>query len=126
MLKNINTKAWHKWVAIVFSVTAVWLTNGVVMAEKSVPDNSFDDITKVATKFVMSKYPRQAAIDGIAGEVKIKFDIDKFGRLYNVDVLKSIPEGVFDQVALTAVYQWRFENNKGQKDMIYTMEYVLE
>ncbi len=126
MLKNTNTKAWHKWVAIIFSVSAIWLTNGMVMAEKSVPDNSFDDITKVATKFVMSKYPRQAAMDGVAGEVKIKFDIDNFGRLYNVDVLKSIPNGVFDQVALTAAYQWRFENNKGQKNMIYTMEYVLE
>ncbi|PHS16855.1 MAG: hypothetical protein COA86_11370 [Kangiella sp.] len=126
MLKNTNTKAWHKWVAIIFSVSAIWMTNGVVMAEKSAPDNSFDDITKVATKFVMSKYPRQAAMDGIAGEVKIKFDIDNFGRTYNVDVIKSEPKGIFDQVALTAVYQWQFENNKGQSNMIYTMEYALE
>lgn len=126
MLKNTNIKAWHKWVAIIFSVSAVWLTNGVVMAEKSVPDNSFDDITKVATKFVMSTYPRQAAVDGLEGEVKIKFDIDNFGRTYNVDVIKSEPKGVFDQVALTAAYQWQFENNKGQRNMIFTMEYALE
>ncbi len=124
MLKNISSKKWHKWVAVVFAVTTVWMANGVVMAEKS--EVAEADVSKIATTFVMSRYPRKAAVEGIGGTVKIRFDIDKFGQPYNIEVLKSLPTGVFDKDALIAVNQWRFENNKGQKNLIYTMEYVVE
>jgi len=34
MLKNSQAKKWHSWVAGVFAAGAIWMTSGVVMAEK--------------------------------------------------------------------------------------------
>jgi len=124
MLKQFSSKKWHKWLAVIFSVSTIWMVNGTLMAEKV--EGIGNDVMEIATTFVPSRYPRKAAIEGVEGSVKIKFDIDNFGHPFNVEVLKSLPAGVFDKDALTAANKWRFENNKGQKNMIYTMEYKLK
>jgi protein TonB len=74
----------------------------------------------------MPLYPRKAAEEGITGWVKLKFDIDKFGNTYNLEVVDANPKNVFDNNAKTAIKDWKFENNKNQKEIFYTMEFVLE
>ncbi len=121
MLKNTNVKSWHKWIGITFSIFVIGVTNGVVMA-----GNGMDAKEPVPSSTIMPMYPRYAAEDGITGWVKLKFDIDKFGHVYNLEVVDANPKKVFEQNAKTAIKDWEFENNKGQQGIFYTMEFVLE
>ena len=121
MLKNTNTKAWHKWVAVVFSVSAIWLTNGVVMAEKQ--DGSVEPIP---TLIEQPRYPRKAAMEKVEGWVRFKFDVDKNGKPYNVQLTDANPRRVFERDARRAIYKWVFENNKGEKGLIYTMNFRMK
>jgi TonB family protein len=53
-------------------------------------------------------YPRQALDAGIEGMVVIEFDLGRHGRVRDMRVVRSEPEGVFDQAALTALSGWRY------------------
>ncbi|HET6805289.1 MAG TPA: M56 family metallopeptidase [Frateuria sp.] len=53
-------------------------------------------------------YPRQALEAGIEGAVVIEFDLGRHGRVRDMRVIRSEPEGVFDQAALTALSGWRY------------------
>lgn len=120
MLNNTSSKKWHKWLAVVFSVSTIWMVNGVVMAEDS-------KLTEAEpTTIIQPKYPRKAAEEGIEGWVKFQFDVDKYGHPYNVALTNASPRRVFERDARRAIYQWVFEKNKDQKGMIYTMEFRLE
>ena len=121
MLKNINTKAWHKWVAIVFSVSAIWLINGVVLAE-----NKDNRVEPTPTSIVKARYPRKAAMENVEGWVKFKFDVDNNGKPVNVVLTDAEPRRIFERDARRAIYKWSFENNKGQKGLVYTMEFKLD
>ena len=63
---------------------------------------------------VNPKYPLAAAEKGIEGFVRMAFDIDKQGRVDNIHVLKSLPEGVFDDSATRALEQWIYTNPTGE------------
>ncbi len=121
MLKNTNVRRWHKWIGIIFSIFVIGVTNGVVMA-----GNGMDEKEPIPSSTIMPMYPRYAAEDGVTGWVKLKFDIDKFGNVYNLEVVDANPEKVFDRNAKVAIKDWKFENNKGQKGIFYTMKFVLE
>jgi TonB family protein len=121
MLKNTNVRSWHKWIGIIFSISAIGLTNSIVMAGNEVGIKE-----PAPSSTIMPLYPRKAAEEGITGWVKLKFDIDKFGNTYNLEVVDANPKNVFDNNAKTAIKDWKFENNKNQKEIFYTMEFVLE
>lgn len=53
-------------------------------------------------------YPRQALEAGIEGRVVIEFSIGAHGEVRDMRVLRSEPEGVFDQAALAALHDWRY------------------
>ena len=57
-------------------------------------------------------YPRMARRRGIEGWVKIKFLVDRFGRVRRPAVLSSQPEGVFDRAVLDTVPRWSFAPGK--------------
>jgi len=121
MLKNSQAKKWHSWVAGVFAASAIWMTSGVVMAEKEGVS------AEVApTSIVNPRYPRKASEEGIEGWVKFQFDVDKYGQPYNVALIDAEPRRIFERDARRAIAQWKFEENKGQTGMIYTMEFVLQ
>jgi len=122
MLKNIQAKKWHSWVAGVFAAGAIWMTSGVVMAEKE----GVKADEPIPSGIVMPRYPRKAAEEGIEGWVKFQFDVDKYGQPYNVALIDAEPMRIFERDARRAITQWKFEENKGQTDMIYTMEFVLQ
>lgn len=121
MLKTINTKKWHSWVAAVFAASAIWLTSGVVMAEK----DELADTGAIPISIIEPRYPRKAAEEGIEGWVKLRFNIDSQGFPYEVAVIKDMPKGVFVKDAIKAVRQWQFKTEVGQNDIIYTMEFLL-
>ncbi len=61
-------------------------------------------------------YPESAKEKNLNGHVTINILVDKEGRVDQVKLLDSSPEGVFDQVALSAVKDWSFSpaEYKGQ------------
>ena len=120
MLNNIKSRKWHSWVAGVFAVSAIWLTSGVVMAEKEAAKSG-----PVPIVVVESKYPRIASVEGIEGWVKLKLNIDSYGMPYEVQVIDALPKGTFDNDAVTAMRQWKFKPDGVQTDVVYTLEYKM-
>ena len=53
-------------------------------------------------------YPDSAKEKNLAGHVTVNILVNKEGDVDQVKLLDSSPEGVFDQVALTAVKSWSF------------------
>lgn len=55
------------------------------------------------------QYPADAERDGIEGSVKVEFGLTPDGHTRDIRVIESTPPGVFDQAAIAAVRNWRFE-----------------
>ena len=53
-------------------------------------------------------YPPQARAAKIEGYVRVRYDVAPDGSVANPRVVESVPVGVFEEAALTAVGQWRF------------------
>ena len=54
------------------------------------------------------RYPASAAEAGVSGRVVLIVDVAADGRVADVRVESSQPQGVFDQNSLAAVQQWKF------------------
>ena len=54
------------------------------------------------------KYPAQAARDRISGRVMLKIAIDTAGTPTQIDIVESVPPGVFDKAASDAAAGWTF------------------
>jgi TonB family protein len=61
------------------------------------------------TKMVAPVYPSTALKKGIEGWVEVSFNVTQNGTVENVEVRNSSPAEVFDDAAIRAVRQWRFE-----------------
>ncbi|CAM4032899.1 TonB family protein [Shewanella aquimarina] len=57
-------------------------------------------------------YPAEAAEKRIEGYVQLQFEIDKQGNVSNVTIIKSYPGNMFDDEAMKALSQWRYESSK--------------
>ncbi|MEO0557766.1 MAG: TonB family protein, partial [Bacteroidota bacterium] len=66
------------------------------------------------TMRVNPKYPAEAAEKGIEGTVRMSFDVDPQGSVSNINIIGSIPEGVFDHNAKLALSQWQYANPTGK------------
>ena len=55
------------------------------------------------------QYPREAALEGTEGWVKLEFTINADGTVGDVIVLDSNPRRVFDGNAQRALYKWKFK-----------------
>lgn len=58
---------------------------------------------------VQPQYPRKAAMEGIEGWVKVRFDVNESGSVENAVVVASEPPRVFDASARQAVLNWRYK-----------------
>jgi protein TonB len=54
-------------------------------------------------------YPRDAAISGIEGWVKIEFTITEAGTVKNPQVVDANPARVFNRAAIRAILKWKFK-----------------
>lgn len=54
-------------------------------------------------------YPMRAKRRGIEGWVKVRFVVDKDGKVEDVTILEQEPKGVFDKAVRGCVSRWRFE-----------------
>ncbi len=121
MLKNINSKKWHSWVAAIFAASAIWVTSGIVMAEKKGVTAS----EAIPMVVIQPNYPRKAAEEGVEGWVKFGFDVDGSGTPYNIKVLGAKPINVFEKDSIRAIKRWKFKVSKPQEGLIYTMQFQL-
>jgi protein TonB len=55
------------------------------------------------------QYPARAKAKGVRGYVVLSLLIGVTGEIEQIKVVESVPEGVFDETALTGVSQWQFE-----------------
>ena len=58
---------------------------------------------------IAPRYPRSAYEAGITGAVTLKAEVENDGSLSNARVVAAEPAGVFDEVAIDAFSQWRFD-----------------
>ena len=72
------------------------------------------------------KYPASAKKKGIKGYVVLSLLIDENGRVDQVQVLESSPQGVFDESALNGINSWRFEPAKyeGKKVKVWAKQKI--
>jgi protein TonB len=54
-------------------------------------------------------YPREAAMSGIEGWVKVEFTITETGTVENPEVIDSDPPRVFNREAIRAILKWKFK-----------------
>ncbi len=68
---------------------------------------AISDLSRV--NYVGPEYPRTARRRNVTGAVELMFTVSISGEVSNVEVLRSEPGDTFDEAAMTAVQQWRFE-----------------
>lgn len=61
------------------------------------------------TKTVQPVYPESARKRGIEGWVELAFTVQPNGSVDEVEVRNASPADVFDEAAVRAIRQWRFE-----------------
>ena len=77
------------------------------------PSNGTQEISETKHCFkplsrVPPRYPSQAVDSKIEGKVLVEGTITPEGRVVDVHIIAAEPAGVFDEVTLTAVRQWRY------------------
>lgn len=77
-------------------------TSDVVMDAQSV------DVPPKPSNQQPLSYPKKARQSGIEGHVVVNILVDEQGRIERIKVLESVPQGVFDDVALQGVKTWQF------------------
>lgn len=84
--------------------------SGMVMTDDTV------DEPPRATYQAPMQFPPRARAQGVTGYVVLSLLIGVTGQIEEVRVIESYPEGVFDDVAVQGVSQWKFEpaNYQGQ------------
>jgi protein TonB len=65
-------------------------------------------------------YPYRARRFNISGYVRVKFLVDKLGQVTRISILKSSPEGVFDNTVRDTIASWKFSPGKIQGKPVST------
>jgi len=69
-------------------------------------DNSGDMMQVIG---IQPMYPREAALAGIEGWVKVEISVNEYGLVSDVKVIESSPRRIFDQATLRAVRKSKFK-----------------
>jgi periplasmic protein TonB len=75
------------------------------------------------TRTVEAEYPASAQSRKISGWVEVVFTVNEKGRVEDAEVRSSSPEEIFDEAAVRALRQWRYEPplKDGQPTAVRTM-----
>jgi len=72
------------------------------------------------------EYPAGASKQNVEGYVQLSFDIEKDGSVTSASVIKSVPDGVFDEAALKAISKWRYHSPlEKQHNVKVQLDFVL-
>jgi len=90
--------------------------SGLLNSDFKVSDSLFvsafnrDEVDQAPSllRAVQPRYPFEAAQKGIEGRVTLRFVVDSTGQAQEPEVVKSEPEGVFDEAALAVVKKYKF------------------
>ena len=83
-----------KWILILFTLMLISCSSN---SEKTV------DFGENPT------YPAEAAANNVGGYVRMVFDITEQGVPTNIRVIESVPAGVFDETAISALSKWKYK-----------------
>jgi len=72
------------------------------------PDDCLGGEKLAARNFDLPKYPRRSFNSGRQGWVIMRLDVNAKGETENVDVERSVPDGLFEGASRNAVKDWRF------------------
>lgn len=87
---------------------AVALSTNALAIDRAAPTAPAVDAALTPVERVTPQYPRIAAEQQLEGRVVMELTIAADGRVEDVSVVESQPEGVFDEAAMAAMEQWRF------------------
>lgn len=88
-------------------------------------DHNTSDINPNIIKYFHPKYPDSARSLGIEGELKIMYNINIMGKIEKIQILSSIPSGVFEENVKLAMRRWIYEKNKPIKNLIIVFKFSL-
>lgn len=77
------------------------------------PDDCLGGEKLAARDFALPQYPRRSFNSGRQGWVIMKLDVNASGMTENVEVERSVPDGLFETVSRTAVKNWTFQPPRG-------------
>ena len=90
-----------------------------------------DDLGKPMTREIAPlvriepSYPSDALEKNIKGHVKLTFTVNANGSTDNIEVIESIPEGIFDSASIAALKKWKYipqcKNGKAIKKLQETI-----
>lgn len=111
------------------------LAMGIPIAPPAVLKNIYDhgevDRMPMAVFKMKPIYPYRAKRLNITGKVDVKFLVDEKGYVSSIKILKSIPDGIFDESVRKALASWRF--SPGEFDgravstwVVTTIEFDME
>ncbi len=64
---------------------------------------------RVLLKHVEAVYPQAAQAQKLVGSVTMKFTVNKNGSIGNIEVVDSFPGRIFDNAAIAALAQWKYQ-----------------
>jgi TonB family protein len=76
------------------------------------PDDCLGGEQLAAKRLDLPTYPRKPYRTGRQGWVILRLDVDVTGQTQNVEVERSLPDGMFSKSARRAVENWLFEPPK--------------
>ena len=92
---------------------AVDIDIGSVAHRETAREMIFDsvDLDQAPTAMVQvaPEYPYRAREQNLEGYVAVKFLVRPDGSVGNVNILKGVPEGVFDDEVRRALFRWKFQ-----------------
>ena len=86
--------------------------------ESSFAKKKFKDRGPISVVTIQPNYPREAAEQGIEGEVTLEFTVTTMGTVTNPVIISSKPEGIFDREALRAILKYKFGSAMKKQKMV--------
>lgn len=77
------------------------------------PEDCLGGEKLAARRFDLPNYPRRSYNSGRQGWTIIRLDVAENGETENVNVERSVPDGLFDSASIGAVKRWQFQPPKG-------------
>ncbi|MEN7342350.1 MAG: energy transducer TonB [Pseudomonadota bacterium] len=115
-----NLKHWMCLAVLGVAVSAAadsWASDGVESEEVAATNKEHPQPIKTCNP----DYPREALLNRVEGYVVLSYKISEDGVPFDIEVVESVPEGVFDSVSLEAFECWRFQ----PLDRVWSARYTL-